>query len=72
MTLYEAVAEVQPLGVGINLLRHALAVLDHLGLADQLEAARQVGFKDEVLPGIMKDNAARLLGLSRPVSATAR
>jgi predicted TIM-barrel fold metal-dependent hydrolase len=28
-----------------------------------LEAARHVGFKDEVLPGIMKDNAARLLGL---------
>ena len=29
-----------------------------------IEAARQVGFKDEVLPGIMKDNAARLLGLT--------
>jgi predicted TIM-barrel fold metal-dependent hydrolase len=28
-----------------------------------LEAARQVGFKDEVLPLIMKDNAARVLGL---------
>ena len=29
-----------------------------------IEAARQVGFKDEVLPGIMKDNAARVLGLA--------
>jgi uncharacterized protein len=29
-----------------------------------LEAARQVGFKEEVLAGIMKDNAARLLGLA--------
>ena len=29
-----------------------------------LDAARLVGFKDEVLPGIMKDNAARLLGLT--------
>lgn len=29
-----------------------------------IEAARQAGFKDEVLPGIMKDNAARLLGLA--------
>ena len=29
-----------------------------------LEAAQQVGFKPEVLPGIMKDNAARLLGLA--------
>jgi hypothetical protein len=29
-----------------------------------LEAAQQVGFKAEVLPGILKGNAARLLGLS--------
>ena len=29
-----------------------------------IEAAKQVGFKDEVLAGIMKHNAARLLGLS--------
>jgi predicted TIM-barrel fold metal-dependent hydrolase len=28
-----------------------------------LEAAQQVGFKPEVLPLIMKDNAAGLLGL---------
>ena len=28
-----------------------------------LDAAKQVGFKDEILPGIMKDNAARVLGL---------
>jgi len=28
-----------------------------------LEAAQQVGFNAGVLPGIMKDNAARLLGL---------
>lgn len=31
--------------------------------AKWLEAARQVGFKDEVPPGIMKDNVARVLGL---------
>jgi len=36
-----------------------------------LDAARQVGFKDEVLPGIMKDNAARLLGL-RDMTGDAR
>ncbi len=29
-----------------------------------IEAAKTVGFKDEVMPGIMKDNAARLLGLA--------
>ena len=28
-----------------------------------IEAARQAGFKEEVLPGILKDNAARVLGL---------
>ena len=28
-----------------------------------LDAARLAGFRDEVLPGIMKDNAARVLGL---------
>jgi predicted TIM-barrel fold metal-dependent hydrolase len=28
-----------------------------------LAAAQQVGFKPEVMPAIMKDNAARLLGL---------
>jgi predicted TIM-barrel fold metal-dependent hydrolase len=29
-----------------------------------IEAARQIGFKEDVLAGILKDNAARLLGLS--------
>jgi uncharacterized protein len=32
--------------------------------AKWIEAAKSVGFKDEVMPGIMKDNAARILGLS--------
>jgi uncharacterized protein len=31
--------------------------------AKWIEAAKSVGFKDEVMPGIMKDNAARILGL---------
>ena len=38
VTVYEAVPEVSELGVGINLLPHAISVLDRLGLADQLEA----------------------------------
>ncbi len=29
-----------------------------------IEAAKQVGFKDEVMPAILKDNAARVLGLA--------
>jgi uncharacterized protein len=28
-----------------------------------IEAAKHVGFKDEIMPGILKDNAAKLLGL---------
>jgi hypothetical protein len=32
-----------------------------------IQSARQVGFKEEVLAGILKDNAARLLGLDRTV-----
>jgi uncharacterized protein len=31
--------------------------------AKWIEAAKSVGFKDEVMPGITKDNAARILGL---------
>ena len=31
--------------------------------AKWIEAARAVGFKEDVLPLIMKDNAARVLGL---------
>ena len=38
VTVYEAVPEVNQLGVGINLLPHAVAILDRLGLAAKLEA----------------------------------
>lgn len=38
ITLFESVEEVKPLGVGINLLPHAVAELDALGLLDQLDA----------------------------------
>ncbi len=33
-----------------------------------IQSARQVGFKEEVLAGILKDNAVRLLGLDRAAS----
>jgi 2-polyprenyl-6-methoxyphenol hydroxylase-like FAD-dependent oxidoreductase len=36
--LFDAVQEIRPLGVGINLLPHAVRELDALGLLDQLEA----------------------------------
>ncbi len=36
--IYEAVTELSPLGVGINLLPHAVQVLDLLGLSERLEA----------------------------------
>jgi 5-methylphenazine-1-carboxylate 1-monooxygenase len=35
--IYESVREIQPLGVGINILPHAMAVLDGLGLLSLLE-----------------------------------
>jgi 5-methylphenazine-1-carboxylate 1-monooxygenase len=37
--IYEAVREIKPLGVGINVLPHAVSVLSSLGLANTLEAA---------------------------------
>ncbi|MGW9629575.1 flavin-dependent oxidoreductase [Agromyces sp. NPDC055520] len=36
VTLYESVAEIKPLGVGINLLPHAVRELTELGLGDEL------------------------------------
>ena len=38
VTVHESVDVVQPLGVGINLLPHAVRELDALGLLDTLEA----------------------------------
>jgi 5-methylphenazine-1-carboxylate 1-monooxygenase len=37
VSVYEAVPEVNQLGVGINLLPHAISILDRLGLAGELE-----------------------------------
>ena len=36
--IHESVRELRPLGVGINLLPHAMALLDHLGVADAATA----------------------------------
>lgn len=36
--VFEAVPQLSPLGVGINVLPHAVSVLDRLGLADTLES----------------------------------
>lgn len=45
-TVFEAVREVKPLGVGINLLPHAVAVLEGLGL---LERVREIGVETQEL-----------------------
>lgn len=37
-TIFEAVREIEPLGVGINVLPHATAILTELGLQDDLRA----------------------------------
>ena len=43
-------------------------LISTLGLALALSAgtatAQEVGFREEVMPGILKDNAARVLGLA--------
>ena len=39
MRVFESVAEIRPLGVGINLLPHAVRELEELGLRPELEAA---------------------------------
>ena len=39
VTVYEAVRDVAPLGVGINVLPHAMGVLDQLGLLETLRSA---------------------------------
>ena len=36
--VYESAREIKPLGVGINLLPHAVRVLTHLGLQEELNA----------------------------------
>jgi 5-methylphenazine-1-carboxylate 1-monooxygenase len=47
ITVYEAASEILPLGVGINLLPHAAAVLDELGLLDAI-ASRGVRTRELV------------------------
>ena len=39
VTVFEAAAEIRPLGVGINVLPHAMAALDRFGLVEPLVAA---------------------------------
>ena len=51
-TVYEAVADPLPLGVGINLLPHAVRELTELGLLDEL---RQLGVEIESLIYLMTD-----------------
>lgn len=50
--VYEAVGEIKPLGVGINLLPHAVRELAELGLLDDL---RKIGVEIEALTYFMQD-----------------
>ena len=50
--VYEAVNEIKPLGVGINLLPHAVRELTELGLLDDL---RKIGVEIEDLTYLMQD-----------------
>ena len=51
-TVYEAAAELKPLGVGINLLPHAVRELTELGLLEELRA---IGVEIEGLDYHMAD-----------------
>jgi 2-polyprenyl-6-methoxyphenol hydroxylase-like FAD-dependent oxidoreductase len=70
VTVYEAVPQVTELGVGINLLPHALAVLDRIGLAGKLEdlgiATRELAYYNRHGQRIWAEPRGRFAGYPVP------
>lgn len=68
--LYEAVSEIEPLGAGVNVLPHAVRVLDGLGLMDQLAAAgvttKESIFFDKFGKFVLSEPAGRDAGYGWP------
>ncbi|MEN3297741.1 MAG: 5-methylphenazine-carboxylate 1-monooxygenase, partial [Burkholderiales bacterium] len=68
--LYEAVPEIRPLGAGINLLPHAVRVLDGLGLLNQLAATaiatRESIFFNKFGQFVFSEPAGRYAGYDWP------
>lgn len=70
VTVFEQVSEIKALGVGINLLPHAVGVLDGLGLAAPLAAtaidARELVFMNRVGQEILVDPRGTAAGYAFP------
>jgi 5-methylphenazine-1-carboxylate 1-monooxygenase len=68
--IFEAVPELSPLGVGINLLPHAVSILDRLGLADRLEergvATRELVYTNKYGQRIWGEPRGRFAGYPVP------
>src|ERR1700759_4135377 len=68
--IYEAVPQIQPIGVGINVLPHATKILARLGLEPQLAAAgvatRESAFFNRFGQLIYTQPAGRLAGYEHP------
>jgi len=68
--VYEAVPEIKPLGVGINLLPHAMRELTELGLQERLAAVavetREICFYDRFGNFIFSDPRGRYAGYDWP------
>lgn len=68
--IYEAVPEMRPVGVGINVLPHAAKVLARLGLEDQLAAVgvatRESAFFNRFGQLIFREPAGRFAGYEHP------
>src|SRR3982751_1969170 len=64
--VYESAAEIRPLGVGINLLPHAMREMDELGLQDGLSAVavttRESAFFNRFGQLIYREPAGRAAG----------
>jgi 2-polyprenyl-6-methoxyphenol hydroxylase-like FAD-dependent oxidoreductase len=70
VTVIEAVRDIQPLGVGINVLPHGVAVLSELGLEDRLAATaietRAIEYRTEYGQLILSDPRGRHAGFPWP------
>jgi len=68
--IYEAAAELQPLGVGINVLPHATAVLETLGVLEALErvavVTREAAFFNRFGQLVYTEPAGRFAGHATP------
>jgi len=68
--VYDAAAELQPLGVGINVLPHATAVLETLGVLDALErvavVTREAAFFNRFGQLVYAEPAGRFAGHATP------